>query len=405
MIQHARTYLFSDLDQLTPQGLDVRTLYFFTGFGHAAVMVFFVLSGFLVGGSALAAIEEGRFSWRRYLLQRGTRLWVVLIPALVLTAMWDHAAVLVTAHPQTLAAHARTNAFPGHPWTVEGHGIVAFVGNALFMMNFLVPTFGSNGSLWSLGSEFSYYVLFPLAAIAVLGLVGRAGSRDDIHHDVRRALVTAALFGIVAWAIEPKILEWGPIWLMGVAAARAPRIPLSRRASATLAMALGAVLVGVLAWHRATTNDITFARDATVGALCALVIYALRCGPEDAGAAVRAPARITRAFLALAGFGYTLYLVHEPPLAFLRECIIARPHQRWTPSPVHITIGVAIVAAIVAYAYAISRVTEARTDDVRAWLQRRLAAWHPSFAAGTHRLADATARTAPAPTWHPTAES
>lgn len=403
VIQHARTYLFSDLDHLTPQGLDVRTLYFFTGFGHAAVMIFFVLSGFLVGGSALAAIEAGRFSWPRYLLQRGTRLWIVLIPALVLTAMWDHAAVFITAHPQTLAAHARTNPFPGHPWTVEGHGITAFVGNALFLMNFLVPTFGSNGSLWSLANEFTYYLMFPLAAIAAVAIIER--------HEARRAIVAALLFAVIAWAIERKILEWGAIWLMGVAVARAPRIRMSRRASAALATLLGVSLAGVLAYHRATTNDITFARDATVGALCALVVYAMRCAPHHAGDAARTPSRIVRPFLGLAGFGYTLYLVHEPPLAFLREWIVTGPHHRWTPSPVHITAGVAIVTAIVAFAYALSRVTEARTDDVRAWLQHRLAAWHPSLGPATraaHRIAEAATEAsegiAPAATWQTTAE-
>ena len=373
--QHARTYLFADLTVLAPQPLAVRAVYFLTGFGHAAVMVFFVLSGFLVGGSALRSIEAGRFSWRSYLLRRGTRLWVVLIPALVLTALWDHAALLVTAHPATLAVHARTNPLWGHPWTVEGHGVTAFVGNALFLMNCLVPTFGSNGSLWSLANEFSYYILFPLAAIAVID-----------RRDSRRAFVAVALFMALAWAIEREILEWGCIWLMGTAVARAPRLRLSGRASSALALALGAALVAVLGYDRLTTNDITLARDATIGALCALVLYAVRCAPERD--AVREPSRLASPFLALAGFGYTLYLVHEPPLALLREWIIARPQHRWTPSPAHLMASVGIVAMLVSYAYLLSLVTEARTDDVRAWVQRRLGASRPS----------------PTPTWQTLAE-
>jgi peptidoglycan/LPS O-acetylase OafA/YrhL len=201
---------------------------------------------------------------------------------------------------------------------------------------------------------------------------------------------------------------------MGTAVARAPRMSLSRRASTTLAITIGVALVAVLAYHRVTTNDITFTRDAIVGALCALIVYALRCGPLDDAErdAERAPSWMMRPFLALAGFGYTLYLVHEPPLAFLREWIIARPHHRWTPTLAHVAAGIAIVVAIVIYAYAISLVTEAQTDRVRAWLQRRLAAWHPSLAPAAraaHRLAEvateATEGIAPAPTWQTTAES
>lgn len=403
VVQHARTYLFADLNFLRPQPLAVRAVYFLTGFGHAAVMVFFVLSGFLVGGSALAAIEEGRFSWRRYLLQRGTRLWIVLIPALALTALWDRAGLLIAAHPATLALHARSNAFLGHPWTVEGHGLAAFAGNALFLMNFLVPTFGSNGSLWSLANEFTYYILFPLAAIAVID-----------RRNSRRALIAVVLFALLAWSIERDILEWGAIWLMGTAVARAPRLRLSPRAAAALALGLGVALVGVLAYDRVATDHIAFATDALVGALLALALYALRCtrGTSEPGAlaaqpAAQPPSRVARPFLALAGFGYTLYLVHEPPLALLREWIIARPHHRWAPSPAHLALGAAIVMALVAYAYALSRVTEARTDHVRAWLQYRLASLHPSLAPAARaaqRVAEATEGFTPSPTWQTLSE-
>lgn len=393
VVQHTRTYLFADLNLLRPQPLAVRAVYFLAGFGHAAVMAFFVLSGFLVGGSALAAIEEGRFSWRRYLLQRGTRLWIVLIPALALTALWDRAGLLIAVHPATLALHARSDAFLGHSWTVEGHGLAAFVGNALFLMNLLVPTFGSNGSLWSLGNEFTYYVLFPLAVIAVID-----------RRDSRRALIALVLFALLAWTIEREILEWGAIWLMGTAVARAPRLQLSSRAAAALALGLGAALAGVLAYDRVTANHISFATDALVGALFALALYALRCTPQGTAepGAAQPPSRLARPFVALAGFGYTLYLVHEPPLALLREWIIVRPHHRWAPSPAHLALGAAIVVALVAYAYALSRVTEARTDHVRAWLQRRLGSLHPSLAPAARaaqRVAEATDGFTPSPTW------
>jgi len=182
--------------------------------------------------------------------------------------------------------------------------------------------------------------------------------------------------------------------------------------SSALTVAIGIALAGVLVHDRLTANGIALSRDAIVGALFALLLYALRCMPHEdrredrraASAPAHAPSWIARPCLALAGFGYTLYLVHEPPLAFLREWIIARPHHRWTPTGAHLALGAAIVIALVAYAYAISRVTEARTDRVRAWLQRRLAAWHPSLAPATHRLAAAAERIAPAPTWQTTAE-
>ncbi|HEV2644429.1 MAG TPA: acyltransferase family protein [Candidatus Elarobacter sp.] len=68
--QHARTYLFVGPKALRDPSRAVRAFYFLTGFGHEAVMVFFVLSGFLVGGSALSAIERDRWSWSDYLVKR-----------------------------------------------------------------------------------------------------------------------------------------------------------------------------------------------------------------------------------------------------------------------------------------------------------------------------------------------
>src|ERR1039458_777539 len=45
-----------------------------TGLAHAAVVVFFVLSGFLVGGSVLRDLQRNSFSWSKYAFNRVDRL-------------------------------------------------------------------------------------------------------------------------------------------------------------------------------------------------------------------------------------------------------------------------------------------------------------------------------------------
>lgn len=50
---HLRAALFVDFSQLSTPSLAQQVFYFATGLGHQAVMVFFVLSGFFVGGSIL----------------------------------------------------------------------------------------------------------------------------------------------------------------------------------------------------------------------------------------------------------------------------------------------------------------------------------------------------------------
>ena len=48
----------------------LKAFYFLTGLGHQAVIIFFVLSGFFVGGSILKNLEN--FSFKRYFTTRLT---------------------------------------------------------------------------------------------------------------------------------------------------------------------------------------------------------------------------------------------------------------------------------------------------------------------------------------------
>jgi peptidoglycan/LPS O-acetylase OafA/YrhL len=54
-----------------------------------AVIVFFVISGFLIGGRAILNVESKRFGVIDYSVQRFSRIYTVLIPALIVGYMLD----------------------------------------------------------------------------------------------------------------------------------------------------------------------------------------------------------------------------------------------------------------------------------------------------------------------------
>ena len=81
MFSHLRGFLFEDFPRLPHPSLLVKAFYYLTGFGHQAVIIFFVLSGYLVGGSVLVAKQDG--FCLRYSVQRLARLWIVLVPCLL----------------------------------------------------------------------------------------------------------------------------------------------------------------------------------------------------------------------------------------------------------------------------------------------------------------------------------
>lgn len=70
MAAHVRGFVLKDLGELPIAGLGTKAFYLATGVHHQAVMVFFVLSGFFVGGAVVKALSAGRFSWGRYAVAR-----------------------------------------------------------------------------------------------------------------------------------------------------------------------------------------------------------------------------------------------------------------------------------------------------------------------------------------------
>lgn len=161
---HLRAALIVNFSEVRTPDLIHRVFYFATGLGHEAVIVFFVLSGFFVGGSILN--RHRPFDTIRYTVTRLSRLWVVLVPALAATAVIDH--FLRAADPGIVSGVAYFDWNSGPPPDASYSATLStFFGNLLFLQTIYVPVFGTNSPLWSLANEFWYYALFPIAYCAV----------------------------------------------------------------------------------------------------------------------------------------------------------------------------------------------------------------------------------------------
>ena len=99
LIGHWRNAFFVDFANVHSFRTIALILYIITGAGHQAVIIFFVLSGYLVGGTTLRSLQGGEWSWKRYLTHRLVRLSVVLIPALLLGLFWDTLGVKMALSP------------------------------------------------------------------------------------------------------------------------------------------------------------------------------------------------------------------------------------------------------------------------------------------------------------------
>ena len=198
--------------------------YVITGLGTQAVMVFFVLSGMLGGASVLRAGEK--FRPGEYLVARTIRLWVVLIPALVFTLVVD-AFTLQQAPEVAQGSYFRRWTSGPLPDGSYSASLATFLGNAAFVNTIFVPSYGTNGPLWTLACEFWYYILFPLLAHAA----GWIGPRSQVGTRIGALLLAAGIAAIMPASMLGGFL----VWLMGVGVAVVvPRLPAKPRVGGTM---------------------------------------------------------------------------------------------------------------------------------------------------------------------------
>jgi peptidoglycan/LPS O-acetylase OafA/YrhL len=362
VVYHVRYNFFLDYSQAgihTPFSL---LFYIATSFGHDAVMVFFVLSGYLISGTILKDLRANRWSWGRYLLHRLTRLYVVLVPGLLLTLFWDALGLhLFPNHP----------AYTGEPqpWIHDFFRVQDRLTPSVFFANmgFLqaisgMPSFGTAGQLWSLTFEFAYYLMFP-AALLALWPTTRWPAR------VLCGIATVAL----AYHFGGTILLRFPIWLLGLLVRILPQIPgLRSTRSTALNIGVAVFVIGVVSlthtgWARALTDGSIMVADYVVGITFAAGLYVLLHDrrPAADGVYVRTARRA-------AHFSYTLYVVHMSFLIFLRAWILdGRP---WSVGAGTVGLAAIITLVVLAYAAAVWFLAEARTDRVRHFVAARAAA-------------------------------
>jgi len=358
LLDHWRAAFFVDFPKVIQHRASVGPLYVISGAGHQAVVIFFVLSGYLISGSILRSIGRGEWSWRRYLVHRLVRLWLVLIPALFLGGILDEAGLSI-GHAPGLYAGMSGNHMTGN--VIHALRPAVLLGNAAFLQTILVPAFGSNGALWSLANEWWYYILFPLAA-CVLARVYR-----------KPIEIASCLLAFVAFSVfvGKAILILFPAWLLGVLLYV---IPKAQRPFNSHLMAVASVFYGVLYFgcsvlsHLGHVGKLRVSEIATdnllaIGTFCFIWLLLSQTQRADESIGVRAARGTAR-------FSYTLYVTHLPFLILCASLIVH--DSRWMPTLPHMLISSVVLAGALAYAWFVAYATEFRVDEVRSWVEARL---------------------------------
>ncbi len=354
LLNHWRDAFFADYSALPRHHLLLALSYLACSLGHQWVIVFFVLSGYLVGGSVLRSVRADRWSWRAYLLARLTRLYIVLLPALLLGGALDWAGMHLAGSVDLYSGQSGM-----HALSEDVHAtltVPALVENGLFLQTialpgthgYVVPTFGSNGPLWSLSNEFWYYLAFPLLAL----LLAKRRSLPV------RIVCTLGL-ALWGWFTGASIALLSIPWLMGVLITLLPPFPAHRRWSRCVAilLALAALGAGLVLdkFMESISGDLLLGTAVTF-----LIWVTLHC------ATAPLPSTYIRVAHRAARSSYTVYLVHLPMLVFLKAAFHlprALPSWHW------FVVCFVLLAGIVLYAQLVFEIFEKNTDRARNWIK------------------------------------
>lgn len=333
---HLRAVMFMDYSELSNSSLLVKLFYFLTGLGGQSVIIFFVLSGFFVGGSV---IKRGqRFNYLDYLLTRLVRLWVVLVPALVFTLLLDQISMWMAPNVFTGVDINIINSGPDSSYSASP---ATFMQNLLFLQTVTAPVFGSNSPLWSLSNEFWYYICFPLFLFLFGSNVG-AG----------RKLSSAIIIAAVAFTMQEKVLGF-TVWLIGAAVYCLPiEHPLARPKliAVTLPLFLGGLAL----------SKVHFLPDiiemSVLGLSTGFLILSLRALPPP-------PSWLGVSTKWMADVSYTLYLVHFP-IVLLLYVFSFRARQS-IPDALNCALFFGLLAALLLFAHCFWALFEKHTDKVK----------------------------------------
>jgi peptidoglycan/LPS O-acetylase OafA/YrhL len=269
-------------------------------YGHLAVAVFIVVSGFSL---ALAPLSDGgrlRGGMRRFIRRRAWR---------ILPAYWV-ALVLSTIVAVSLL----------HSVTGAGATAKSFVVHGLLLQD-VIGSQAPNGTFWSIAVEWQIYFLFPLilwlamkrsveaavgltlGAVVVAHFVARIGPPfDKIDH------------------VTPQFLALFAFGVLAVHLGRGERAAAVRRPLGAIALA---IFLAMVAFAIVEGPEWMVSRYFYVDLAFGLASACLLCTMCAGGAAWIRRVLGSRAGLKLGLFSYSIYLMHAPIVGLLNKYIVA----------------------------------------------------------------------------------
>jgi peptidoglycan/LPS O-acetylase OafA/YrhL len=288
MLAHYRATFFVEYGLLpeSQQNIFTQIFYLLTRFGEEPVLVFFVLSGFLVGGNAIEKILNNRIDVKSYSIDRLVRIFLPLIASSILVVI----IFLITSS--------------SIPYT-------DIVGS-FFSLQGTYTECKYNPVLWSLAYEVWFYIL--------MGCVMYLCKKNNSYMILAFLILTLCMYMLVR--LKPLYLF---IWFMGAFAFLFSRDKISNKRIKIIVLLIMLPISFIGSQITSDSRSITISsfdflnRDITSLFLalivCFLLHYLITAIPSGKYAI-----KIDKIGNKLASFSYSLYLTHHPLMGLLLYC-------------------------------------------------------------------------------------
>lgn len=322
LAHHLRTNYFVAYSELESHSLLIKAFYLITFLGHNAVIVFFVLSGFFVGGNFFVKYKTNTYSLKEYFTKRLTRLYIVLLPALVISCVLGF------------------GVYYNYGEISSTFDYKDFRGSLFFLQTIYTVPFAGNEPLWSLAYEFWYYILFPIIILFLY-------ERKIIY---LLFLISISLF------VSFDILLYFTIWLIGVFFFLYKKRILNLFISSML-------FIFIFIGYRIITidNKLFFLNESFIGDFILSISVGLLVN-----SIIHSNIKIYyyKTNKLLADFSYSLYLLHVPVLYSILSFI----NKADVVDIKSLSLFIFIFLIILLFSYIVSLYTEKQTSKISKFL-------------------------------------
>lgn len=313
LLSHSRNTFFPAFGDLPADQHNIFTMAFtmFCRMGHEAVVIFFVLSGFLVGGRGVERMQNGIMNVGSYAIDRFSRIYPPLLAAIIFY-------------------YITSCVIPGTPFSWG-----TAIGNLLNLQGVACESLVS--PFWSLSYEVWFYIVLGASVVLV--------QADGDKRKLMAFLLFVASLSVFVLGLKMHYLL---IWIMG---AFAYLYRPKRKSAIILISSLVGFLLTVIYWQLSKdTRSFEFAIEGTNKEFLEVLMSLMAClfiqqvilfEPQR-----NVTFKIEKIIGSMAKFSYTLYLSHRIVFLWIIAFIWPKDICQYTKEGILIFVVILIITLV-----------------------------------------------------------